>query len=331
MSRFFARLLIIVLAASLMIFALPLHAQQDRLPKDQRALVERAIRAVEATQNYTSFVSHLDQTLADSSQVGEAPGSFSDRRYTISRDSFFTLDAAGEPNIQSLQTLDFAGESSAWEIPHRYTLTSEIRVVGALVYVRAKRESAQEAILPQMPPGWLIAQSSAHEWAALDALSLDEWINAPDEQRIFDLNIPLLLQESSGAALESITLDDGTPADRITLTINGADLRRGMAAYVEAQSGGPNSTVYYGSIDLTSTWMITFTLNETDQVVAFEIEGHLRWTDFDLNFVSPLLDPGTLMNQEYDMMSAYTIRDINAPLAPISAPEVEREEIYGLF
>jgi hypothetical protein len=314
----FALVMLILLAA-----ALPVGAQDGRLPDDQQAMVDRVLAAITATETYTSFVSDLTETTANtmSIQMGGSASTAEDS-YTVEQATHYTAGTDGQPNISTTATAQVSSLEFGAADPVQYTLQAEMRVVDGVLYVTAQREAAAEADLPAMPEGWVTVQD-ADAWPALRMLQLgDELLNL-DSPDLFDQNVTLLLKEATSAAQTAGTLDDGTPVTVITLTLTGHDLRRGLGDYMAAKDPSASTAVYYGGIDRDkSSWTMTFSLNDQDQIVAFTADASIVWTAFDINTISPQTAKGTLLDQTTTLKGTYQINAINAPLEPVAAPEM---------
>jgi len=302
--------------------ALPVSAQGGRLPDDQQAMVDRVLASIAATERYTSFVSDLTETTTNTMtlDMGGSPATAAES-YTIREVTHYTTGADGQPNIGTTAEATVSSQEFGSATPSQYGLQAEMRVVGGVLYVTARRDAPAGADLPAMPEGWVIV-TSASEWPALRVLQLgDELLNL-DSPDLFDPNVPLLLQQATGAAQASATLDDGTPVEVITLTLTGHDLRRGLGDYMAAKDPSPSTAVYYGGIDLDqSSWIMTFSLNDRDQIVAFTADASIVWTGFELN-MSPQTPASTLLDQTTTLTGTYAIRSIAAPLEPVAAPEM---------
>ncbi len=301
--------------------ALPVSAQGGRLPDDQQALVDRVLAAIAATESYASFVSDLTETTSNamSVQLGGTPSTSADS-YTIQQTTHYTT-ADGQPNISTTATADVSSQAFGAAAPEQYTLHAETRVVDGVLYVNAQRETTTEASLPPMPDGWVVVRN-ASDWPALRILQLGDDLLNLDSPDLFDPNVPQLLKDATSATQADGTLDDGTPVTVITLTLTGHDLRRGLGDYMTAKDPAPTTAVYYGSIDLDqSSWIMTFSLNDQDQIVAFTADASVIWTGFDLNAISPQTAKGTLLDQTTTLKGTYAIRGIGEPLEPVAAPE----------
>ncbi len=320
MIRHLKALPVIALA---LLLALPVAAQ-DGLSDDQLAALDRVIAAVNASETYQSYVHHAIETTTQELTLNVG-GALIDASETevLERTTFFTHDADGNPNLRGEFTATVSSKSLGANAPIEYKLNGEVRVVAGVVYLRATRESDDEASLPPMPDGWVIIEN-IDDWPALDILQLDDLFDNQDSPDIFSENVPDVLALAVDVTMTSETPDDGPAQDTVHITLNNDALTAALTLLIN-EEGTPDAgtAAYYAGMDDSSGWDMAFTLTETGDIASFTTDTRLSWTEFDISALTSDLPPGTLLDQTGQLIGEFEISSINADLTPVEAPIID--------
>ena len=320
MSRLLKILPVVALA---LIVAVPALAQGG-LSDEQQATLDRLIAAVDASESYQSYSRHAVETTTQELTLNLG-GTLMDATETevVEKTAVFAYDDEGQVNIQGEFTATVTSQPLGAGAPFEYVLTGEVRLVSGVLYVRAERESENEASLPPMPEGWVIVES-AEDWPALDVLELDDLLENQDSPDIFDASVPDVLALASDVSTSPGTLDDGTVVEVISLTLDKAALGDALSLLAADQEPlSPEVEAYYAGLDDVSRWDMVFSLSEAGDVVHFTSDTQLSWTEFDISILSSDLPPGTLLDQQGQLLGEFDITAINEPVEPVEAPVIE--------
>jgi hypothetical protein len=193
----------------------PAHAQDDDQPltEEQHQWLERiqqALANLDALTNYTvthtgSAFSELTLRLGGDTLTGTQAQSWQRTQTTF----------PGDPdNITAAITSTYSVVEFGAAEALSFGLVAEVRWVDGVLYVNVTPLDVGTA-LPEFPIGWIVVTDS-DDYPELTSLQLD---NIIDETSIFD-DIDVLDGIIEDVIVGAVTLDDGAPADQITVIFN---------------------------------------------------------------------------------------------------------------
>ncbi len=314
-------LILVVLVAAATPGHAPVHAQ-DGLTAEQQALLDRATNAMTAIKQ-TSYVVHHVETQSTTMMLTMDNQQQPLQNENITADTTISyIPGDGTWNVQETGTIDVSGTDQNLGGDYAYTLTAEVRLVDGAVYVNATRESENEDALPPMPVGWRTVADPA-EWPALKQLSLESWLKDPSRTGVFDYP-DLVAMAVSDVTSETVTLDDGTEAEAITLILDGEGLQNALIAYYSIDNeSDPTVTAIYSSIDPESQVSLTLTLDANDQLIQREGTGVISVTQMDMSQISTDIPAGSAfldLNAELGLQE--DVLSIGEQLTPAEAPDM---------
>lgn len=323
--------LIASVIGALVLAALP-AAAQDGLPDDEQVLVERAVAAVEIANAYTSYEADKWWRVDESFTAGpiDAPvtGSLSEIEHTAAER---LVQTASGPNVQRSVTgsVLFAGFSPAEGFESstnqaEATFAADVRMVDGQLYIQAAYEGAGAASLPVLPEGWHQATATSFdEWPGLRLLDVAPLLADPQAStsaRALGVTPAQLTQifatTATSASSESITLDDGTPATRISISL-GPD----SIPMMGAGSGNEAIDVLIRDSVTTDPGLFVFTIDEAGLLRAVDYGFVLGVENLDISSV-PDIPADYVLNVESSLQVSWTFTSINQPVEAVAAPDL---------
>jgi hypothetical protein len=292
------------------------YAQDGHLSGDQLALIDRVVAARANLKGSTSFFDEAHGTEQETLTFSMLTQSQSFTQSVTWQRADTMVRVEGIEHVQAdiTATVSKAGLGPADVL--NYTVHAEARVIDAVVYVKASYVQPTPN-LPDLPEGWVIVEDPAHT-DIYKYLQLEDLLDRPS---LYD-DAALLKTVVSDVSAEAQTLDDGTPVDVITLSLD----RDGLAlALRESQAEGVDpamSEVLYDSLSEDSYQQVTLVLDAADTPVQFTSAMLVEALYIDAHALAPDEFPDGLrldMVVETSRTEAYS--RINEPLEPASVPD----------
>ena len=289
---------------------------QDGLTQDQLALVERVHNARIIQDQYHSYreeaiVTHLFEIaiVQGNRTVSRSTDSTLARTGTVVR-------TADQGNI--LAEIILSVEQTGPQGAQAYRVLAEARLVDDILYVQAHYEDPA-AQLPALPDGWIELEDPDEQANPLAQLELTDLLDRP----LWIDDLDLMLESVVDASVEPGELDDGTPIDIITLTVDEAGIRR-LWDEPDITDIEPALAAVLGPYLLPESDLVVMLWIDADehisriditmQAQAAEVPG----TQFD-----PDLSAGSLMDVTITTTRTETYTDINQPLPATTAPDLD--------
>ncbi|NDJ78663.1 MAG: hypothetical protein GYB65_20630 [Chloroflexi bacterium] len=322
MKRTIAVIVVLVIST---LALLPVEAQGSLDKAEKQALFERLERARELGDSYTSYVEQ-EILVGDVSMnlTGLLTMSFSTY---INSDMTTTYSYGEVPTALRLMTVEV--ENAEDDVTEAYTVTAEARRVDAVVYVQATREAEDEFGLDPMPDGWVMAESEWDLPYALDDLELSDLFSDYEEDASEELGGEVLTDLEyfmrAEITMENDVLPDGTPVEVYSISYSDEDLYELLSESPDLLNEDEALTMLLlENLSEGSIFDVAFALDAEDNLRMVEVTIFMELAAIDLSVVDPTLPEGAgVMSMYLDMYSMYEVTDINAPVEPITAPEME--------
>jgi hypothetical protein len=298
---------------------------QDGLSDDERALADRAQTALRDARAYTTFIEH--SLLVIKLSIGDAeinPLAAVEGTTTHEVNAFHVVGDV--PNLRANARVTMNLYTLLTENMSR-TLDAEIRVVDGVLYVNATRQTdppEDEELYANapMPEGWTLVEN-LDDWPALDILFLDNFTPGDDPNVYMDIRdlSDDVFALASAVSSESVTLDDGTAVEAITLEVTGENLRELIRRSSEA-----GNDLELGMIlgDLTLLDQLNDAASILSVTVYVDDQGWLRQVDITLRLDMPAPQNATedQITWGWDITGTYEFSAINEPIEPVAAPQM---------
>lgn len=297
---------------------LPLVQAQGGLTPEQEALMERALLAMAARQEYESYV-RVESELQQQNLTISVPAMNLTQVQVnkLTREITSTvIQSEDNRNILSnaLATLaetTFGADNTSQE--SIVTLEAEIRLVDGALYVNAAYVDPA-ANLPALPTGWIEATNPTN-FPALEALGLEGYL----QPGLF--SDPSLMRPAvQDVLLEKRILEDGRSADYIILDLGYEGIQTMLGRDVD-----PNdvfTAFLLLSVNENSTYTLTVGLDENDLLIEANSEANLRTEQVDAHALRPADFPeGTFIKFEGRYVENSTFSQINDGFEPVTVPE----------
>ncbi|MCD4685188.1 MAG: hypothetical protein K8S97_04555 [Anaerolineae bacterium] len=317
MARFLKVALVIMVT---LVLVLPVQAQDGgELTEEQVLALERVVAAMNAVETYDFMVVDTEEMSYNTMDVTQG-----ERTLTVEEMVFVEKSVRHIQGDVANRHGMFRVDVTATELDgtsYALTLLAEGRLVDDVLYLQTEQEVTEGSTDP-VPEGWVVVETE-DDFPALGHLSLDNFLEDPDDPNIFD-HLDVLFESTSDVIVESIVLEDGTPVDVITIVFEAEELLGALQKFsVAALAPGDVQAVMYEAIDLQSTLLIQVALTADDVVVARAGEATFVWVDLDMSLINPEIPPGAAtlsMTSQFGIESV--ISDVGVPLEPIAAPEM---------
>lgn len=301
------------------LMAVPLaQAQDSELTAEQQALLDRALAAVQASDDYTSYVSTNIETRSDVLELSGAGIEQTQERTSTVEEQVSYIKGDDGKNISSLYKLSVTESTGAETVA--YTIEGEIRFVDGILYVRGEAVEGE----PELPEGWVTSEE-ALAYSAFDRLSLDDKL-----EDALDEGFNLLMNAAEEAKLvatdvtsEETTLEDGTAVEMISFSIPGAAIGELMKLDPSFDPADP-SNMLLDMLGEDSFYAISLYLDENDVLVGVNISGLLTATEVNMNELDPNSFPaGLMLNFNSENVEETFLQQVNETLEPVEAPELQ--------
>jgi hypothetical protein len=294
------------------------HAQEGGLSEEQQVLLERVFSARE---NY----------LADSSLVEDATGGQSrDLVLTLgnsqqSRSTMITWERSAQiireeadRNITataSASVTDSVTGVGGAANSRTHTLNVDFRLVDGQIYLQAAygADTAPDPELPVLPEGWFKVES-LQDWPVLDDLELQDLV---EPHTIFD-DYDNVRAAVSDVTIAPVTLEDGTPAEAITLTFDVPGLR----VLYSQEPANPAMTHILANLTEDSGASLTVILDADNNPYEASSEEVLHAIGLDPSvFGMDQVPAGAQLEFTNEFTHHESYSQVNEPFEPAVAPE----------
>lgn len=311
------RVALVIVMVLVGVVALPVRAQ-DGLTDEQVMLLERVFEARDKLDTYASYTHNrmgsetqdISVTLGDLSQ------------------SFITTHE-WEGTAQVIQMVDggrnialaVTGTASNQEagpngaVMLEFTIMAEARLVDGTLYVNAAYETPDPA-LPELPVGWVMVED-LDEYEAFDSLQLDDLLDVEDDE-LFD-DPELVKATATDVQVEVVTMDDGTAADKITVTFSRDGL---LAAYTNQDDIDQAALDLFNAANETSNAVLEITLDADNNPLQATMSMALHAVEVDANALNPEIYPvGMVLSFDLTATETETYSNFDATFDPAVVPE----------
>lgn len=291
----------------------PALAQGDGLTEEQLALLDRVFAA---RAQLETFESYLEESTGDESQA---------LSITLEGQAFELLDSTA---WQRTQTVIHAPEGKNVDAQLSATVSSQgeeafrvsaqARFVAGTLYVSAAYDEPSDALAP-LPEGWIAVEDAdaiGEVYPALAALQLGSI--ASDEPSTLLEDQERLRTTATDVTLEPITLEDGTSADQITVTLG----RDALLTIILEDTDDPFQLGLFSALSEDSQATLRAVLDNGGRAVEVHTTIELSAQDIDAAALSPDdFPPGTLLSFSFVGVEEQRYRQIGEAFEPVSAPE----------
>lgn len=288
----------------------------DGLSDEQRTQLQRVGAALETARKYTSLVEHIVETSVTETRMKLFGLNAELTENAEVKKTVYSL--RGEtPNRRATFAADVLGTDPRSEQKYAYTLTAEARWVDGVLYVNAKRTHHRGPDQGAIPDGWIRMDNPA-DWPGLDKFSLSAF--AAGQTTVPDTLSGLTPE----ITFSTDKLDDGTPVEIITFTLQNEPLKAALQGLLVANPTQDDSISHalVSQLDPGSAVTITIALNTQDQIVLRDARGSFNWTALDMHVINPGIPPGTIFDSHGDFTAVVRTDSINAALDPAEAPPI---------
>ena len=292
----------------------PARAQDGSgLSEEQLALLDRVFAARQLLDTFESYVeigTGLDaQTLT--LVLGEQSVDLADVTEWA-----WTESVINSPDGKNVDAQLGAAVSSQGE--EAFRVVGDARFVDGVLYVSAAYDPPSDD-LPPLPDGWLLIEDPetiGDSHPALAALQLDNI--SSDEPNTLLEDQARMRETASDVTLETVTLDDGTEADRITVVF-GRDAILGVM--VEGVDDPFQLGLFSGLTDESGATLSAL-LDGEGRALEVRTTIDLIAVDIDAATLSPDDFPdGALLSFAFQGVEEQRYEQINEAREPVSAPE----------
>ena len=289
---------------------------QDGLTAEQDALLTRVLGARAIRDGYASYVSSSHQTENQSLSVtlGSVTQTVSEvqnlaRTSTVIQRETDNVSAMLNANVERHDV-----QPSGREVVTTYAVSGEARLVGDVLYLNAALDSGDGPEVPTVPDGWFEVQNP-DDYAYL---KLSDLLDVPsildDEEKIH--------AAAADVTLESVTLEDGTTADQITITFD----KNGLSMIMN-EPGQEIDSLTRALLDAISDDFearIVVTLDADNNPLRVETLLTMNALGVDVYALAPDQFPeGVTMDFHYERSETEDYSDVNVPDEPVTAPVVQ--------
>ena len=293
----------------------PSVSAQDGLSDEQLALLDRVAEARSKYQAYTSLTRAI--TGSETQDITITLGDVTQTQSSVqSWESTATYVMPEGETDNVTMTVTGSSEMTQGESTAAYTITAEVRLVDGVTYVNAAYETPDPS-LPEIPAGW-IAVEDLEAYPVFDSLQLNDLPLHDDEEEMFD-DMDLVKATATDVQVETVTLDDGTSADRITVVFG----REGLIAAFETQEDvDPTVPALLAVADETSGATLIVTLDAENNPLELTMTLLIQAAGIDANTLSPGQFPeGVLLDFTFSTTQTETLSDFNASVEPVGVPD----------
>lgn len=297
------KLLFFLLIALLMPIS---QAQEDTTHFD------RILSALETAESYESFQGASTYTAAQNWRVIGAPVG-QQWEIQIEQQSTVSPSSARHTLTLSNRAVEFSG------VPFfDYVMKAEVRAVNGTVYANAAY-TKQNAGAEPLPPDWVIYDEYTDDiWPGIQMLPQELTAPQPSVLSLYLDEIPTSLERvvTSITSQES-TLEDGTPVERLSLSIN---YEGALALGIFFDTNDPISMAFF-EISEADPLVYDLLLDENGNLVGLDYTFRLEVTDFDISRAADA-PPGTRIDLTHTERASLRLSKINAVTETAAPPPV---------
>ncbi|MBI5928928.1 MAG: hypothetical protein HY862_06445 [Chloroflexi bacterium] len=286
---------------------------QDGLTPEQETLLDRAIAAVAARDDYESFV-RADSEMQQQNVTLSVPSLnlTQIQLNKLTREGTANVAQGDKHNIQAkvVATVDQTiFNADGTQDQSASTLNAEIRLVDDVLYVNATSDDAQSNI----PTGWVEVDDPV-SFEVFGPLGLSNYV----EPGLFS-DVDKLRPAVQNVRLEERTLENGQTADYIIIDLGYEGIQTVLSRNVD-----PNdvfTAFLLLSVNENSTFTLTIGLDENDRLIESSSDMNLRTDQVDAHALRPTDFPdGTFVKYEGHYLETSSYSHINEPLEAVESP-----------
>ncbi|MBI5930275.1 MAG: hypothetical protein HY862_13275 [Chloroflexi bacterium] len=291
---------------------------QSGLSDEQLALLERVVTAVTAVDDYTSYVSTENTTLAINGNVTLA-GFTQNILQNQTLDKTTTYILGDNPNALIVATYTSESSQEAGKTVS-YTVNAEARYVEETLYFNGSVTDG-DATQVDLPEGW-VTVDDVTTYDIFDSIGLDnllERVGAVEQDPTKESplkDLELLKKVVTNITVEETTLEDGSTANTFVLTIDLASL---IANDPNAFGGDSSSTALFNAFEGQNV-EATIVLDADDNPWSYNLTFGGNLVDADASTLSPSL-AGATLTLDFSFSQSSELSQVNEEIEPVTAPE----------
>jgi hypothetical protein len=292
-------------------------AQDGGLTAEQDALIGRVLAARALRAGYSSYVtsSHQTENRSITVTLGSVTQTVSEVQ-NLARTSTVVQGEAGK-NVSAALNASVernSAQANGREVVSKYAVSGEARLVGDALYLNAVLDSGEGPEVPTLPEGWFEVQNPDD----YQYLKLDDLRDAPslldDEEQA--------RAAAADVTLESVTMEDGTAADQITVKFD----KNGLFLFMNEtnQDIDPLTQALLDAVSDSFEARVAVTLDADNNPLRVETMLSMSALGVDAHALAPdQFSEGIMMDFHYERSETEDYSAINAPVQPVSAPVIE--------
>jgi hypothetical protein len=292
-------------------------AQDGGLTAEKDALLERVFAARALRDGYASYVSSSHQT--ENQSISVTLGSVTQTVSEVQNLARTSTVVQGETGRNVSATLDADVKKTTVppngrEVVTTYVVSGEARLVGDALYLNAVLDSGEGPEVPTLPESWFEVQNPDE----YQYLKLDDLRDAPslldDEEQT--------RAAAADVTLESVTMEDGTAADQITVKFD----KDGLFLFMNGtnQNIDPLTQALLDAVSDSFEARIAVTLDADNNPLRVETMLSMSASGVDAHALAPdQFRDGIMMDFHYERSETEDYSDVNASVEPVSAPAIE--------
>ena len=299
------------------VFSPPVFAQ-DGPSKDDLAIVDRAIAAMQATNEYASFKLSIQQREETNASVVVPEVMEQDSHELKQLDGNFTIIKGDSPNAAGTITASY-NATEGEETLSAYSIEAEVRYVDDMLYTNAQYVESDASAAP-LPEGWVLVDDPAN-FPELESLGLADLLSGIQEDnsdivkefaqmRPYVTSVTVKEDEINGVAVEVIFISLGWDGMLQLMNEEEFDPEDPMTQVLADALTGEDDLV-----------TIIIGLDADDTVHGFAFSVDMSIVDLDLRKMDESLPEGATMSLSVSMSETREYSEVNAEFEPATAPE----------
>jgi len=299
---------------------LPMTLSAQDLSDDELALLERVAAFYQSSDAYDSYTTTSEETEIQVVQAITADGT------VILEQSSETNKVQGAQLIRTGDDVNLLGESvyvvteSADGEVIEFTLTAEVRYVDGTLYANAAYTEGEGYAI--YPDGWAVVDDS-YDFFGYEELEIDDILDLIEPRADNPLeNVEVLQRVTVDVSSEDTMDDNGDPLQKITLSLDPADIYRELAqADPDFDANDPFVAELINQISEDGTAVIILYLY--DDGTPWRLESTLDLLAEEISTPELGLPDGVTITASILITDSQTFSDLNNPeLVPAEAPDV---------
>jgi hypothetical protein len=305
----------LAIVISLLLVILPVQAQDGGLTDEERDLLDRVFIGLDRTSSYASYRLVSTDTLAQSFSLFVGGQTLDIESESIRGEERIFLRGVVGNAMQADVSVNYAETTMGQE--ESFAMDANVRLVEGVLWVDAAYVDPDADVEP-LPEGWTAYLTTDDIPGELDVLDLDSYLG--DSPNPFD-NRELVTSSVSSITVETITLDDDTELDLITLTFEEEGFRNLFDRFVDPEATADNPFLSVLS-SITAEGTITFSigLTEDNDPLLRETRLDLTFEDLELGTVSDEFPPDAVLDLTLKIEETATLSEVNAEFDEIETP-----------